>query len=213
MTQSWLNSLAEQSLGNFEATPLLDRDLSRLAIRANIDPASSQELYTLLAAKIARFAERFRYWRLDPWHFDDVTQETYHVFTQTVQRWNARASGPDPRGYLFYFFSVFPLWLSDAVQRLIGRNQPSAHPLPEEYALEPDPVDYETDAVSKIYVDDICNQLDDDEASLLRLRVSNEQSVTEAARQIGLSRRTAYRRWGNVLLLGRDFCEDARAAS
>lgn len=212
MTTTWLSDYAERSLGDFEATTALDRDLSRLALTARDDQAARERLFTLLAAKIQRFARRFQSWSLTPWSFDDVLQEVYPVFVRTIQRWQPRVEAGAPAGYLFYFLSVYPHWLCDAVVKLTGRRRPPVVLLPEPY-LSVDPGSVESTVVGELLLNELCEELTDEEQRLLRLRVLTDHSLPQAAGRVGLTRRTAYRRWHNIVQIGRARWEEQREAS
>ena len=201
MSQHWIATLAETSLGNFEATPDIDRRLSRLALDARASNESRDELFTLLAAKVERFARRFRPWTLDPWEYDDVLQESYLIFINVVERWTPRYVDNEPVGFLYYFFAVYPLWLSTHVKRMTGRGprgRMTVIPLPEEHDLTAESISCEAEALTLAILDDIRTQLGEPAGTLLHLRLVTGKSVTEAARQAGIPRRTAYRRWSSI---------------
>lgn len=199
MGQHWLETLAEDSLGNFEATPEIDRRLSRLALEARISTAARDELFTLLAAKIERFARRFRSWSLAPWQYDDVLQEGYLTFLDTVRCWKPRYEAGEPAGYVYYFLAVYRLWLSRRVTRLLGRGRPADLPLPEDRDTLPDSVSCEDEAVTATIVDDVRAHLGDQAGQILHLRLLTGKSVTEIAQATGIPRRTAYRRWATII--------------
>lgn len=208
-TTNWLATLATDSLGDFEISESLDRDLSLIAAGARSNPSERDELFTLLAAKVERFTMRFRYWDLTPWSFDDVLQLSYLVFVSTIERWKPRVPDATPAGYLYYFLSVFPLWLASEVSRLLGRSRPISFSLDaqdtEDLEREPDVADLDGAAI----IDDLCERLTPIDARLLRLRVHTGQSIPQAARAVGLARRTAYRRWHNIVEIGREYLEEA----
>jgi hypothetical protein len=84
--------------------------------------------------------------------------------------------------------------------------------LPEQY-LSIDPGSVETTVVAGLLLDELCEELTDQEQRLLRLRVEEDRSLPQAAGRAGLARRTAYRRWHNIVQLGRARWEDERSAS
>lgn len=211
-TQNWLVEYAERSLGDFEATAQIDRELSGRAMAARDDRQARDELFVMLAAKIQRFAARFAYWSLDPWNHDDVLQETFPVFVATIYRWTPRYVDGAPAGYLYYFLRVYPLWLANAVNRLTGRHRPASLPLPDSPIGDVDPGPYESGVAVRLMLNDLCEQLTEEEATLLRLRVTRDQTLPEAAAQAGIARRTAYRRWHNVVQLSRQYWEEEREA-
>ena len=206
MRQHWISELVETSLGNFEATPDIDRRLSRLALDGRTSNESRDELFTLLAAKIERFARRFRPWTLDPWEYDDVLQESYLIFLAAIERWTPRYVDGEPSGFLYYFFATYPLWLSSHVKRMTGREprgRITAIPLPDEHDLTADSVSCEAEALTLAILDEVHTQLGEQAGTLLHLRLVTGKSVTEAAAQAGISRRTAYRRWATITELAR----------
>lgn len=199
MRQHWLGTLAEESLGDFEATPDIDRRLSQLALEARISNAARDELLILLAAKIERFARRFRSWSLDPWEYDDVLQESYLTFLDTVRRWKPRYEQGQPAGYLYYFLAVYRLWLSRRVTQLIGRGRPTVYALPDDRNTIPDTTSCESEAVATAVVADVRTRLGEQAGEILHLRLVTGKSVTEIAHATGIPRRTAYRRWSTIL--------------
>jgi RNA polymerase sigma factor (sigma-70 family) len=209
--KTWLSDLAGQSLGDFEATPELDQELSKIAWTARQNSASRDYLLTLLAMKIDRFSRRFQFWDLAPWDYDDVVQEAFIVFVATLQGWQPRWERGQPAGFLFYFLHVFPRRLADTVAKLRARGR-------RERALEtvfsddpPDTDPLTADLDGPVMVDQLCERLPDDEIRLLRLRVHQGCSVPQAAQALHITRRTAYRRWENVILVGRRFLSDEPA--
>lgn len=212
VSATWLSDYAERSLGDFEVTVELDRELSRLALTARDDCAVRERLFTLLAAKIQRFAARFRSWSLAPWTFEDVLQEVFPVFVDTIRRWRPRIEGGVPAGYLFYFLCVYPHWLCDVVMKLTGRRRPPVMAL-HEPSLAADPSSFESTVEADLLLDELCEELTDEEARLLRLRVTTDRSLPQIANQTGLARSTAYRRWHNIVQISRARWADERSAS
>jgi DNA-directed RNA polymerase specialized sigma24 family protein len=198
MSQHWIHTFIEASLGDFEVTPEIDRRLSRLALDAGTSNAARDELFVLLAAKIERFARRFRYWSLAPWEYDDVLQESYLIFLDTVRRWRPRYVDNEPVGYLYYFLAVFRLWLSQRVSQMTGRGRPAIYALPDDQDAIPDSGSCESDAVVTTIVGDVRAKLGEQAGEILYLRLATGKSVTEIARATGIPRRTAYRRWATI---------------
>lgn len=202
MQVNWLSALARSSMGDFDATQEIDCDLSRRALLARVDEQERDALFGLLSWKIERFAGRYRRWRLDPWEIDDVVQETYLVYLETLWNWTPRYVDGGPAGYLFYFLCVYPNWLNNAIRQWRRSGARTVSLLPS---------DAEAMQVSaeQTIVDDFCKYLHAEEASLLRQRLATGASVPEAAEAIGIARRTAYRRWHRLVELGRAYLREA----
>jgi RNA polymerase sigma factor (sigma-70 family) len=213
MRQHWIDTLIEDSLGDFETTPEIDGRLSRLALEARDSIAARDELFTLLAAKVARFARRFRYWSLDLWEYDDVLQESWLIFIDTINRWTPRYEAGEPAGYLYYFLAVYRLWLSQRVSHLLRRGRPAVYALPDDRELVPDPDSCESDAVVASMVADVRTHLGEQAGDMLRLRLVAGKSVTEIAHATGIPRRTAYRRWSTIVsFTRREWLEEKEGA-
>ena len=200
MDTNWLKLLASDSSGDFDVTAQLDAELSRLALQARTNQEAAWTLLGSLSWKIQRFVNRFRAWDLAPFHLDDVVQEAYLVYLDTIQRWTPRDLDGEPTGYLYYFLKVFPLWLSNAVRRM---RRPTLPPVIRAVAARPAAHDDDT-----VIINDFCRNLGNDEATLVRLRVAAGLSVPRAAKRMGLSRRTAYRRWERVVEAGREYMRE-----
>ena len=214
MRQHWIDTLVPDSLGDFEATPELDLRLSRLALDARDCRAARDELFTLLAAKVRRFARRFQYWSLGLWEYDDVLQEAWLTFIDTINRWTPRYVGGEPAGYLYYFLAVYRLWLSQRVTRLLHRGRPTVYALPDDRDdIVPDTASHEDDAIVINLVDRVRSQLGEQAGEMLQLRLVNGKSVTEIAHATGIPRRTAYRRWSTIVsFTRREWLEEREGA-
>jgi transposase-like protein len=203
MHANWLSALAHDSLGNFDATSEIDQDLSRRALLARDDVRERDALFLLLSWKIERFAGRYRGWRLDPWELDDVIQETYPVYLETLHYWTPRYVDGEPAGYLFYFLRVYPYWLMNAVHRW-------RRPASRTVSLDPAGATIATATPEQATTIDVfCRRLHAEEASLLRHRLATGASIPEAAEATGLTRRTAYRRWRRLVQVGREHLREA----
>lgn len=202
METFWLGELANESLGNFESTPEIDRDLSIRALRARDDPEEAWALFRLLAWKINRFARRFRHWQLHPWELADVVQETYPVFLRTVELWLPRYVDGKPAGYLFYFLAVFPRWLQNRTRSWFRERKLTVAFQPERDG-RPAPDD------SLAIVDDFCAHLNPKSADLLRLRLETEAPLLRAGRALGLSRHRTYHHWNDIVEIGREYMRKA----
>jgi RNA polymerase sigma factor (sigma-70 family) len=200
MCQHWIDTLIPDSLGDdFEATPELDLRLSRLALAGRTDPAARDELLTLLAAKIERFTRRFRRWSLGIWEYDDVLQEGWLTFLDTIHRWTPRLVDGEPAGYLFYFLAVYRLWLSRRITRMLRRGYPPVDPLPDDREIAPDSDTHESDAMVINLLDRVRDGLGEQAGEMLHLRLVADRSVPEIALATGIPRRTAYRRWATIV--------------
>ena len=199
MDTNWLSDLASNSLGDFDVTEGLDIELSALAIRARYDEDIAWQLLERLAWKIVRFVRRFQYWDLDPFELDDVVQESYLVYRETLQRWRPRPVNGIATGYLYFFLKAFPHRLAEAVRRW---RRPTRVPMIRERwnALA---------TIEGSRVEDFCRNLAPEDATLLRLRLTRGLSVPLAAETMGLPRRTAYRRWHHILEMGREYLREA----
>lgn len=200
MCQYWIDTLVPDSLGDFEVTPELDLRLSRLALEGRRDAAARDELLTLLAAKIERFARRFRHWSLGIWEYGDVLQEAWLAFLDTIHRWRPRGTDGNPAGYLYYFLAVYRLWLSRRVTRLLRRGYPPEEALPDDQEHTPNRDDTpESDAMIINLLDRVRDRLGDQAGEMLHLRLVADRSVPEIALATGIPRRTAYRRWSTIV--------------
>ncbi len=201
MQGNWLHDLATDSLGDFEVSDELDQRLSRLAIQSRSDEGKAFELFGLLAYKIERFVRRFRSWELHPFDLDDIVQESYLVFIDTLHRWVPHYVDGLLGGYLYYFLKVFPLWLANRVRgwKRITR-QPIVRTIRTREAATTQ------DAAN---VDGFCRNLSLQDSTLVELRVLRGHSIPRAARTMGIARRTAYRRWHRILEMGREYLREA----
>jgi DNA-directed RNA polymerase specialized sigma24 family protein len=198
---NWLHDLARTSLGDFNTSSELDARLSALALRARTDDSASFELLGLLAWKIERFLRRFRAWDLAPFDLDDVAQEAYLAYLDTLRRWRPRYVAGRAAGYLYYFLSVFPHWVANRVRRWRRPARPSVvrHIQTPVGAAVPDTA----------LLSDFCRNLSPQESTLVQLRIVRGLSIPHAATTMGIARRTAYRRWSHILEVGREFLREA----
>lgn len=197
MTTNWLRDLARTSLGDFEVSDELDRRLSELAEWAQLRSGTSFELLGLLAWKIERFVWRFHAWDLEPYDLDDVAQEAYLVFVDTIRRWAPRYVQGVSTGYLYYFLEVFPHWLASRVRRWRRRTRPPVVRL----VRKP--------AAGATEMPEFCRNLSPEETTLVELRLRGGLSIPRAADEMGIARTTAYRRWNRILELGREYVREA----
>ncbi len=199
-TQSWLSQFAAISGGDFEVSPQLDREISRQAVLARRDRDARDKLFGLLSFKIWRYCLRYHGFNLDPWEFGDVQQLSYLVFVQLVERWRPELD-TRPSGFLTHFFAIYPLRLADEVRRLRGTRR---GPLTGGVEENPQPDEREVQLIQSII-----SRLDARERKLLLLRIKEDLPVIEAAERVGMTHRTAYRRWSDIMKIGREELRDA----
>jgi DNA-directed RNA polymerase specialized sigma24 family protein len=205
----WLAALAQESLGDFELTTEIDTDLSIRAVAARHDSVARDQLFALLAFKLRRFCTRFHRWNLDPWEFEDVLQESYLVFVDLLASWRPLEGAPEPAGFGYYVFRVFPLRLTDHVNALVRTRRDRLTPISwaPEIDLRLDPTSPESDASTAAIMAAVCGRLNAVDATIFRLRSTTEQRPETIARIAGVSRRTLYRRWGEIVRIAREELE------
>lgn len=205
---SWLTALAPDSLGDIELTPEIDADLSHRAILSRTDPLAREQLFTLLAWKTDRFCARFRRWSIAPWELDDVRQEAFLAFAEIIERWQPLEGNGGPAGFGYYYLRVFPLRLSDRVRRMIDR----VHPLPwtPEHDTRPDPSVIDETALTEAIIAEICGRLNATDATIFTLRLA-DVATRDAARLIGVNRRTLHRNWPRIVSIAREVWEERTA--
>jgi DNA-directed RNA polymerase specialized sigma24 family protein len=213
--RGWLGGYELLSLGDFELTPELDRDLSGLALAARVDPHARYELFVMLAVKIARFSSRFRRRAGVSWDYDDVLQETWVAFDDVLRAWRPLADHDPPAGFGYYFLGVFAFRLRDRVEDLTGRrwSRRSAVSLLEAADTASDD-DVELSAITNALLEQMCGRLNAVDATILRHRAAGLEFAPSALRASGIviSRRTVYRRWGHILRIAREVCGEQRVA-
>ena len=169
---------------NFELTPELDARLNALALAGRSDPAARNALHALIAGKIARFLAPWRGRRIALGEFADLRQEAFLVFADLVADWSGEGS------FARYFLGFFPWRLRHAVEAH-ERRWPAERLLvvPDHALLAADPgAEDLTDPLLPFW------PLADADRRFLILRLRG-WSVEEAARHLGWTRRTGFRRW------------------
>jgi RNA polymerase sigma factor (sigma-70 family) len=199
--RDWPSVFAYVSLGDFELTAALDADLSAHALRAQRDALARDELFVRLSGKITRFAARFDSWDIAPFDADDVRQECYLVFIETLRRWQP-ADHSAPTGYGAWFLSVFPRWLANSVARLRGRRRALTMPLSAAHAEQPDPAADMVDRELAQALAALCGRISANDCHIVRLRVAGLPAHAVADR-LGVSRRTVQRGLARVVRLTR----------
>jgi DNA-directed RNA polymerase specialized sigma24 family protein len=170
---------------DFDLTPAIETRLNALARAGRDDPAARNELHALLSGKIARFLAPWRGRAAAIGDFADLRQESFLVFADLVADW------PGEGSFARYFLGFFPWRLRHAIDAYT-RRWPSDRlvVIPDHVLLDERPLtDIGTDPLTALW------PLATDERRLLTLRLIAGCSVEEAARLLGWSRRTAYRRW------------------
>ena len=202
---AWLNTLVQQSLGDFELTPDLDRVLSTRALQAQTDRAARDELLTMLAYKVARFhlraLRRARAFSGVQPDADDLAQEAWLVFVEVLTGWKP-LPGPVPRGFSFYFLRVFPLRLQDrvtAAQRA-ARMTTSSVPLDLVVDEELGPLrnDLELDVQTALLLQEIAARIDPADLRLVLVHRARPHGSPHPSCDSGMSRRTYYRRLAHI---------------
>jgi len=205
-TLDWLTLLARDSLGDFELTSERDADLTRRALLARDDPFERDALFSLLAFKINRFCSRFRRWNLLPWEIDDVRQEAYLAFIDVLTGWRPIPTDRGPAGFSYYFMRVYPLRLTDRVNRVVqtrrDRPSPTAWNADDDHRL--DPSEMERDIETLAFIMEVSSRLDTADAQILLLHTAADLAPNAVAARTGISRRTFYRRWKGIAATIRD---------
>jgi RNA polymerase sigma factor (sigma-70 family) len=191
--RDWPVVFARVSLGDFELTAELDAGLSAQALRAKTEPDARDELFVQLAGKIMRFAARFDGWAIEPFDADDVRQECYLVYVETLRRWQP-AEPSAPRGYGAWFLRVYPLWLANSVARLRVRRVDVAVDTPHapSQAERADPSD-DLAAVELVQaLAKLCARLSARDCHIVQLCIAGTP-VSHVAGALGVSRRAVHR--------------------
>lgn len=186
---------------DFELTAPIDARLNALARAGRADPTARNALHALLVGKIARFLAPWRGRRTALGDFEDLSQEAFLVFAALVADW------PGEGSFARYFLGFFPWRLRHAIEAHARRWPADRLLVVSESALlaaEPG-VEDAPDPLLPFW------PLPEEDRRLLLLRLRGH-GVAEAARLLGWSRRTAFRRWGALVArLGAD-AEEGGAA-
>lgn len=169
---------------DFELTPAIDARLNALARAGRADPAARNALHALLAGKIARFLAPWRGRRTALGDFEDLSQESFLVFAALVADWSGEGS------FARYFLGFFPWRLRHAIEAHECR-WPTDRLLivPDRALLAADPgAEDAPDPLLPFW------PLPEEDRRFLLLRLRG-QGIEEAARRLGWSRRTGFRRW------------------
>jgi DNA-directed RNA polymerase specialized sigma24 family protein len=169
---------------DFELTPALDARLNALALAGRDDPAARNALHALLAGKIARFLAPWCGRRFALGDFADLRQESFLVYADLVADWSGEGS------FARFFLGFFPWRLRHAIEAR-ERRWPADRLLivPDHALLAADPgAEDAPDPLLPFW------PLSDEDRRFLLLRLRGH-TIEEAARLLGLPRRTGFRRW------------------
>jgi RNA polymerase sigma factor (sigma-70 family) len=173
--------------------------LTDLARRARLgDRPARDALYAALSPKIERFVVAYRRRALAaggpradgrPLDYDDLAQEAFLVFAETVAEYDGdRPFGP-------HFLAIFPWRLRDAWRRLIAPARLTTSLAPSHDLLEdPSPVADE----ARLLVETIAAELGEPDGAILCLRLLDGLTLDETAAGLGLGRTTICRRWARL---------------
>jgi len=176
--------------GDFELTPAVETAIDALALAGRPGRAGAaaarNELYEALELKIARFLAPYRWRHLALGEFADIEQEAFLIFARLVADW------PGVGSFARYFLGFFPWRLRHAVAAH-ERRWPRERLAPLDDALPAHHFWEELELATQL------GPLEGWERRLLSLRLLEERSLEEVAPHFGWSRRTAYRRWRELL--------------
>lgn len=189
---------------DFDLTPTIEAHLDALARAGRHDPAARNELHRLLSGKIERFLAPWRGRDTALGEFADLRQEAFLVFAALVNDW------PGSGSFARYFFGFFGWRLRHAVEAHARRWPADKLLIIPEGSLIDALLDDEnpTDPLLLLW------PLSEDDRLLLALRLIGGYTVAEIAPLLGWSRRTAFRRWRDLIArLGQPDPAAARRAS
>jgi RNA polymerase sigma factor (sigma-70 family) len=183
---------------NAPVSPADDALLTTIARRARDGDRAARDLLWRAFAprlepalrRVGRMVyQRHWVWRDErPWDLDDLRQEGWLAFAELVADWHGEGS------IVPYMTAYFPWRLVKAMRRL--------GPLPRRASLAgawsvaaDDELDEAECAALRAAITDALSPLD---ATILALRIQNDLSLGTIARRLGMSRRTAYRRWRRI---------------
>jgi DNA-directed RNA polymerase specialized sigma24 family protein len=204
--QHWLATASHAVPDDQELTGELDASLSARALLARHDAAERDALLFSLAGKVQCFATRFRRWNLAPWTYDDVLQESYLAFVETLDAWRPIVVDGRPTGFGRYFLRTFPYRLTDRVRRMlgVGRGRAPVGALPRDIDEWPDPFAFEPHLHTLVLLDTVRERLTDRDGLIVYLRVLADATPEQIAVRVAASERTVRRRWSRITPLLRE---------
>ena len=191
-------------------TPAQDTLLTNLAKRARLgDDAARELLWRAFAARLepvilrcGRMAWQINWPRRDsrPWDLDDLRQEAWLAFADLTEQWDGEGS------FVPFVTAYFPWRLRNAMRSLAPTRRavvlvPSAEPVAASSEID--------EAESAILFSAILAALLPGDDMLLQLRVVDELSLGEIARQLGVNRRTISRRWARIMRVAREVVRES----
>lgn len=201
---------------NQPATPAQDALLTAIARHAQLgDRAARDLLWRAFASRLqpimfrcGRIAWQREWVRRDgrPWALDDLRQEGWLVFAELITAWDGKGS------FISYVTAYFPWRLRDAMRRLGPARRVRSRPYPARRILA-DEYRELLDAEAKELLTPIMAALSPADAIVLQMRVMEDLSLTEIARQLGVNRRTITRRWVRICRVARSILRDATATA
>ena len=181
---------------NDELLPALEERLHSVAVRAKEgDRVARNGLYAAFEPKLIRIARRLNVppafgTDIGIWGREDIYQEAFIAFAELIDTWTVTI----PFGR--YILANIPWRLRDAVYRGVGKRgvPPHTYAVAVEDAiwLADDSVSVE---VSKLLIAIIGEALPSPRGRILYAHLCDGRTLTDIARDLGVSRRTVTRHW------------------
>jgi RNA polymerase sigma factor (sigma-70 family) len=191
-------------------TPAQNARLTTLAKRARQgDDAARELLWRAFAARLepvilrcGRMAWQAHWPRRNdrPWDLDDLRQEAWLAFADLAEQWDGEGS------FVPFVTAYFPWRLRNAMRTMA----PTRRTVALAPSMEPEEASSEIDeAESAIFFSAILAALSPGDAMLLQMRVVDELSLGDIARQLGVNRRTISRRWARIMRVAREVVRES----